>query len=110
MRATPWQSVGGMRVIAVFFGPCAPDVLTAHGSVFSHDFKRLDRFTKLATSSVSRHENRNLTGSWGKMQQRSVDLRLQVGELRKILQMRRFLLDLLPQVFDRVEIRRVGWQ
>jgi hypothetical protein len=40
-----------MRVIAVFFGPCAPEVLTAHGSVFSHDFKRLDRFTKLATSS-----------------------------------------------------------
>ena len=62
-----------------------------------------ERFT------VSRHEHRNLTGSLGKMQQRSVDLRLQVGELRKILQMRRFLLDLLPQVFDRVEIRRVGW-
>jgi len=40
----------GMRVIAMFFGPCASDVLTAHVSVFSHDFKRLDRFTKLATS------------------------------------------------------------
>src|SRR5262245_22338249 len=50
---------------------------------------------------VSRHENRDLTGSMGKMQQRSVDLRLQVGELWKVFQMRRFLLDLLPQVFDR---------
>ena len=59
---------------------------------------------------VSRHKNRDLTGSRGKMQQCSVDLRLQVGELWKVLQMRRFLLDLLPQVFDRVEIRRVGGQ
>ncbi len=41
----------GMRVIAVFFGPCAPDVLTAHVSVFSYDFKRFDRFTKLAIGS-----------------------------------------------------------
>src|SRR6266849_11089817 len=48
LRGRAWA---GMRVIAVFFGPCAPDVLTAHGSVFSYDFKRLDRFTKLATSS-----------------------------------------------------------
>src|SRR5712692_9192488 len=50
-----WDSVAergtGMRVIAGFFGPCAPYVLTAHVSVFSHDFKRFDRFTKLATSS-----------------------------------------------------------
>src|SRR2546425_11009553 len=49
LRGRTWA---GMRVIAVFFGPCAPDVLTAHGSVFSYDFKRLDRFTKLATSSL----------------------------------------------------------
>lgn len=41
-----------MRVIATFFGPCAPDALIAHGSVFSHDFKRLDRLAKLATSSM----------------------------------------------------------
>ena len=47
-----------------------------------------ERFT------VSRHENRDLTGSRGKMPQRAVDLRLQVGELRKILQMRGFLLGL----------------
>jgi hypothetical protein len=40
-----------MRVIAVFFGPCTPDVLISHISIFSHYFKRLDRFTKLATSS-----------------------------------------------------------
>src|SRR5262245_62020268 len=58
-----------------------------------------ERFT------VSRHENRDLTGSMGKMQQRAVDLRLQVDELWKVLQMRGFLLDLLPQVFDRVELR-----
>src|SRR5713101_4125736 len=49
LRGRAWV---GMRVIAVFFGPYAPDVLTAYGSVFSHDFKRLDRFTKLATSSL----------------------------------------------------------
>jgi hypothetical protein len=45
-------SVGaGMRVIAAFFGPYAPDALPAHVSVFSHDFKRFERLTKLATSS-----------------------------------------------------------
>src|SRR5712691_6689525 len=43
----------GMRVIAVFFGPCAPAVLISYVSVFSHDFKRLDRLTKLATSSMA---------------------------------------------------------
>jgi hypothetical protein len=50
-----WDSVteheAGMRVIAAFFGPCAPYALTSHISVFSHYFKRLDRFIKLATSS-----------------------------------------------------------
>src|SRR6266446_7879052 len=50
-----WDSVAeygaGMRVIAAFFGPYAPEALTAHGSVFSHDFKRFERLTKLATSS-----------------------------------------------------------
>ena len=40
-----------MRVIATFFGLYAPDALPSYISVFSHDFKRLDRFTKLATSS-----------------------------------------------------------
>ena len=35
------------------FGPCAPDMLTAYVSVFSHDFKRFDRFTKLATRSTA---------------------------------------------------------
>ena len=42
----------GMRVIAAFFGPCAPDALPSHVPVFSHYFKRLDRFAKLATSSL----------------------------------------------------------
>jgi hypothetical protein len=41
-----------MRVIAAFFGPYAPDALPSHVSVFSHDFKRFERLTKLATSSV----------------------------------------------------------
>src|SRR5881409_3604643 len=31
-----------MRVIARFSGPCAAVALTAHGSVFSHDFKGLE--------------------------------------------------------------------
>src|SRR5712691_4419887 len=48
LRGRVWT---GMRVIAVFFGPCTPYVLIAHISGFSHYFKRLDRFTKLATSS-----------------------------------------------------------
>src|SRR6266849_5672705 len=30
----------GIRVIAAFFGPYAPEALIAHVSVFSHDFKR----------------------------------------------------------------------
>src|SRR6266446_5335308 len=41
-----------MRVIAAFFGPYAPEALTAHASVFSHDFKRFERLTKLATSLI----------------------------------------------------------
>jgi hypothetical protein len=41
-----------MRVIAAFFGPYAPEALAAHVSVFSHDFKRFERLTKLATSSM----------------------------------------------------------
>jgi hypothetical protein len=51
-----WDSVAaygeGMCVIAAFFGPYAPYVLTSHVSVFSHYFKRFERLTKLATSSV----------------------------------------------------------
>ena len=53
-----WDSVAaygaGMRVIAAFFGPYASDALPSHVSVFSHDFKRFERLTKLATSSYSR--------------------------------------------------------
>ena len=51
-----WDSVAaygvGMHMIATFFGPYAPYVLPSHGSVFSHYFKRFDRFVKLATSSI----------------------------------------------------------
>ncbi len=46
-----------MRVIAALFGPYAPDALPAHISVFSHDFKRFKRLTKLATSSLKRSED-----------------------------------------------------
>jgi hypothetical protein len=40
-----------MRMPAVFFGPYAPEALTTQVAVFSHDFKRFKRLTKLATSS-----------------------------------------------------------
>jgi hypothetical protein len=41
-----------MRVITTFFGPHAPYALTSCASTFSHNFKRFERFVKLATSSV----------------------------------------------------------
>ena len=59
---------------------------------------------------VSRHENRDLTRGLGKMQQGTINFRLQVRELGEVLEMRRFLFHLLPQVFDRVEIGRVRRQ
>jgi hypothetical protein len=34
------RACAGMRVIAVLFGPCAPAVLMASVSAFSHDFQR----------------------------------------------------------------------
>src|SRR2546428_2574782 len=49
LRGSAWAR---MRVIAVFFCPRAPDLLTWRMSVLSHDFKRVERFPKLATSSV----------------------------------------------------------
>jgi len=49
-----------MRVIAVFFGPCAPAVRISYVSVFSHDFKRLGRLTKLATSSEKEDEEQGI--------------------------------------------------
>jgi hypothetical protein len=42
----------GMCVIAMFFGPYAPDALPSHVSVFFHNFKRFGRLTKLATGSM----------------------------------------------------------
>src|SRR5712691_12171831 len=54
LRGSAWAS---MRVIAVFFCPHAPDLLTWRMSVLSHDFKRLERFTKLATSSIRYHHH-----------------------------------------------------
>jgi transposase len=40
-----------------FFGPYAADALTAHVAVFSHYFKRFERFTKLATSALIVNRN-----------------------------------------------------
>jgi len=56
VRSEQWgysmaESGVGMHVIAAFFGPCTPDALPSHVSVFSHDFKRFERFANLATSS-----------------------------------------------------------
>ncbi len=51
LRGSAWAR---MRVIAVFFCPHAPDLLTWRMSVLSHAFKRLERFTKLATSSYGK--------------------------------------------------------
>jgi hypothetical protein len=48
LRDSAWARI---RVIAVFFCPRAPDLLTWRMSVFLHDFKRLERFLKLATNS-----------------------------------------------------------
>jgi hypothetical protein len=50
-----------MRVIAIFSRPCAADALTAQVSVFSYDFKELERFPTLATSSSEDQLNENIT-------------------------------------------------
>src|SRR5499427_4768006 len=44
------------------------------------------------------------------MQQSSVHFLLQVGERGKMFQMCRLLFPFLPQVLNRSEVRRVGWQ
>jgi hypothetical protein len=49
LRGSTWAR---MRVLAVFFCPHAPDLLPWCMSVLSHDFKRFERCTKLATSSI----------------------------------------------------------
>jgi hypothetical protein len=62
-----WDSVAasraGMRVIIALFGPYTPSALTAHVSVFSHDFKRFERLTKLATSSLQPDQGCSITCS-----------------------------------------------
>jgi hypothetical protein len=50
LRGKAWT---GMRMRAVLFGPCTPDVLTARIAVFSHDFKTLDPLATRATSAIS---------------------------------------------------------
>ena len=49
LRGSAWAR---MRGLGVFFCPRVPDLLPWCMSVLSHDFKRLERFTKLATSSI----------------------------------------------------------
>jgi hypothetical protein len=61
-----------MRMIAVWFGPYAPEALTAHVPVFSHDFQGCERWPKLAPvrGKTRRPEGRGHTprgapaGSW----------------------------------------------
>ena len=69
---------------------------------------RFDYATELLT--VACHEHRDFTWRLRKMQQRPVHFCLSVREFGKIFQMRRLLFDFLPQLFNRVEIGRVGWQ
>ena len=69
---------------------------------------RFDYATELLT--VACHEHRDFTRRLRKMQQRPVHFCLSVREFGKIFQMRRLLFDFLPQLFNRVEIGRVGWQ
>ena len=57
----------GMRMIATFSGPCASHALTSHVSVFSHDFKGLERLPKLATSSTSSWSVCGREESWHKL-------------------------------------------
>lgn len=54
---------------------------------------------------VARHQHRDFMRRLLKMQQGSVNLLLQHGKLWEVLQMRRFLFDLLPQVLDWIEVR-----
>jgi len=44
----------GIGVIAAYFTVCSVGILAAHAWVFSSYFKKLDGFTKLATSSIIR--------------------------------------------------------
>jgi hypothetical protein len=51
----------GRRVITMFFGPYAPYALTPYASICSHDFKRFERFVKLATSLIAPSYTSRLT-------------------------------------------------
>jgi len=55
LRGNVWAR---MRVIAVFFCPRAPELLTWRMSYSSHYFNRLERLTKLATSSYEKLPSR----------------------------------------------------
>src|SRR3989442_2281827 len=62
LRGRVW---GGNARDRRVFGPYAPDALPSHVSVFSHDFKRFERLTKLATTSFS-PSHRSLGDNWGR--------------------------------------------
>lgn len=57
---------------------------------------------------VARHQGHDLVWRLGKVQQRFIRRGLQEGKFREVLQMRRHLLDFLPQIFNGIEIRRIG--
>ncbi len=73
--------------------------------------KLLCRFIHAAELlTVARHEHRDFTRRLGKMQQRPIHFLLQIREFGEIFQMCRLLFHFFPQVFNRIEVRRVGWQ
>lgn len=73
--------------------------------------KLLCRFVHLSELlTVARHEHGDLARRLGKMQQRPVHFMLQIRELGEIFQMGRLLFHFLPQVLNRVEVGRIGWQ
>jgi hypothetical protein len=84
-----------MRMIAAFFGPCAPWALTSHGSIFSSYFKRFDRFAKLATSSLS------FSIAKGTQEKRQVLVRL-LTEVGQLMVQTRPMVTRLGQRRDRV--------
>ena len=59
---------------------------------------------------VARHEDCDFAWGLCKMQSGSVHFLLQVDELGKVFEMRCLLFHLLPQVLNRIEVRRVGRQ
>lgn len=56
------------------------------------------------------HERQDIARQMGEFVQGVVDGSCQSVKGREVLQLRCVLLDLLPQILDGIEVRRVGWQ